>query len=116
MVLQQNITKRSDSYKNKPKDTYGEIRKWDVGYRIGKIIRNSKSDQQAEPTERNNSKSSMKRPHTRRGHFHHFWVGSKSDGSRKLVLKWVAPMFINMQYDDELPAIITDIDKRSDVT
>ena len=31
---------------------------------------------------------------SRRGHWHHYWVGPR-DGDRELILKWVAPMFIN---------------------
>ncbi len=45
----------------------------------------------------------------RKGHFHHYWVDSKSDNSRVLVLKWVAPMFINTAFDEELPAVVTKI-------
>lgn len=45
----------------------------------------------------------------RKSHFHHYWVGSKSDNSRVLVLKWVAPMFINTALDEELPAVVTKI-------
>lgn len=95
----------------KPKDTLREVRKWDVGYRIGSIIRKSTDEVQIQEQEGDKKyKSSPKRPHVRKGHFHHYWVGSKSDNSRVLVLKWVAPMFINTALDEELPAVITKIE------
>ncbi len=35
------------------------------------------------------------RTHTRRGHWHHFWTGSKSKPeSRKVVLRWLHPMLV----------------------
>ena len=33
------------------------------------------------------------RPHTRRGHYHHFWVGPK-DGERKLITHWIPPILV----------------------
>ena len=44
--------------------------------------------------------------HVRRGHYHHFWQGSRKDGTRKLILKWVAPIFVNAgNADNMLPTI-----------
>ena len=89
-----------------PKDVFREVRKWDVGYRIGNTIRQyqhsskSVSDVSSSDNQSSEKKSTAKRPHSRKGHYHHFWVGSKKDNSRKLVLKWIAPMFINGGQDD----------------
>lgn len=105
---QKQIT-RKPAPKSKPKDVLREVRKWDVEFRIGKTIRKSNADEHI-ITNRNNSKSSTKRPHARRGHFHHFWIGSESKGTRKLVLKWIAPMFINTTLDDEMPVIVTKVE------
>ena len=99
---QKKITRRTPDSEKKPKDALREVKKWDVGYRIGSAIR--RSAPASEPSERVSSKhyeSSKKRPHTRRGHYHHFWIGSNSDGTRRIVLKWVAPMFINFSDDDD---------------
>lgn len=107
---QQKQITRKPTVGNQPKDTLREVRKWDVGYRIGSSIR--KSTNEAQIPERSMKKHhtlSPKRPHVRKGHFHHYWVGSKSDNSRVLVLKWVAPMFINTALDEELPAVVTKI-------
>ena len=39
------------------------------------------------------------RPHMRRAHWHRFWTGPR-DGERKLVLKWLAPIFVNPDSGD----------------
>ncbi|WP_295617345.1 hypothetical protein [uncultured Intestinimonas sp.] len=36
----------------------------------------------------------VKRSHTRRGHWHHYWTGPR-DGERALILKWTAPTVIH---------------------
>lgn len=107
---QKQIT-RKPATRTKPKDALREVRKWDVGYRIGSIIRkSSEEDSVHEQRVSTSRKSSPKRPHVRKGHFHHYWIGSKSDNNRTLVLKWVAPMFINTALEEELPAVITKIE------
>ena len=118
--IEENVTQKSIRRKSadatKPKDVLREIRKWDVGYRIGSIVRKSKQNPDSQDSDENHKttkskKSSSKRPHSRRGHFHHFWIGSEKDGTRRLVLKWVAPMFINAQYE-EITATINMIDNQ----
>jgi hypothetical protein len=93
--------------KEKPKDVFREIRKWDVGYRVGNVIRKanetSESSSASEHSNVGHGSSVGKRPHSRRGHYHHYWVGSKKDGTRRIILKWVAPMFINGDIDDIIP-------------
>ena len=95
---QKKIYKPSNTEKKKEaKDKYNEIRKWDVGYRIGESVRANRirierEKENAEHMGHAGSHSS-KRPHMRRGHWHNYWTGPKK-GERKLVLKWVPPMFI----------------------
>lgn len=103
---------RKPTNNTQPKDALREVRKWDVGYRIGKTIRAASSDvtKTIEHSMTKNHKSSHKRPHMRRGHFHRYWIGSESDGSKALILKWVAPMFINLMMDDDMPAVITKVE------
>lgn len=91
------------------KDKLSEVRKWDVGYRIGRIIRDSKNESDPKP-HGTHTNSSTKRPHSRRGHFHHYWVGKRESEERKLIVKWVAPMFINAKITEEMPAVITKIE------
>ena len=69
-------------------DTKQEIHTYSVGLRIGAVIRKA-----AQGTAVGTGLGSPKRPHSRRGHWHHFWVGPKED--QKLILKWLAPMYIN---------------------
>lgn len=109
---QKKITRRSKESAEKPKDVFREIRKWDVGYRIGSQIRRMKSEQKADSDavlegnpERTTRKSGRKSPHARRGHWHHFWIGKHETNERKLILKWVAPMFINGSEDDNVATI-----------
>ncbi len=78
-----------------PKDVFREIRKWDVGVKIGKMIHAQKYEGGGEHRE-----GSVKRPHVRRGHYHHYWVGSVKDDSRQLILRWIAPIFVNGSDED----------------
>lgn len=110
---QKNITRRNPESERKPKDTFREIRKWDVGYRIGSSIRRMKSEEHNDrDTERiidgreeKERKSSRKSPHARRGHWHHFWTGQRDSDGRKLILKWIAPLFVNGDDDDNIATI-----------
>ena len=47
------------------------------------------------PRSSDNKGGTPKSPHSRRGHWHHFWTGAKNSDDRKLILKWIAPTFIN---------------------
>lgn len=91
---------------------FSQPRTWDVGYRIGNIIRKHNEAQIGAPACYDDDDISQadrignhkpKRPHTRRGHYHHYWIGSEKDNSRKVILKWVAPMFIGGSDDDIIP-------------
>lgn len=73
-------------------DKASEVKEKAVGVRIGNAIR--KSRQPSHPSSQGGTGSKV-RPHSRRGHWHHYWTGPR-DGDRKLVLKWTAPTFIHM--------------------
>ena len=98
------------------RDRYAEIRKWDVGVRIGSAIRRYKqaglgSEKQNLP--KSASIKSSPRPHLRRGHWHNYWTGPMN-GERKLVLKWTAPTFIGVS-EEETPVVIHHVsDEMSD--
>lgn len=101
---QKQITRRSSD--NRPKDVFREIRSWDVGVKFAKNIKKSRQQPGDSETERQYSgPGAPKRPHTRRGHWHHYWVGSDKDNSRKLILKWTAPMFIGGGSDDTIATV-----------
>lgn len=61
----------------------------DVGYRIGSELR----AYERVSHERIPHQGGTVRPHMRRAHWHHYWIGPR-DGERKLVLKWVAPTMV----------------------
>lgn len=79
------------------KDKASEIRTKNVGVRIGAAYRRSCG------TSKKVSGScggSPKRPHMRRGHWHHYWRGPKS-GPRELVLLWTPPTMIHGDSADD---------------
>ena len=87
--------------------SYKELQKWNVGYRYGKAVKRAR---QAERKKRNTDDTeqersvhqgshSRKRTHARKGHFHHFWTGSRK-GERQLILKWVSPIIVNAEYEN----------------
>lgn len=85
----------------KTHDKFSEIRKWDVGYRIGYTIRSSQSagnDNQSNAASSHNSP----RAHVRRAHWHHFWKNDPQVyGKKKLILKWLFPTFVNWGNDED---------------
>lgn len=86
------------------KDRYAEIRKWDVGVRIGKAIRAYRSESVSKPE---GGHHASPRPHMRRGHWHNFWSGPKSaPAQRKLELMWVAPTIVGASQEAEPPVTL----------
>lgn len=77
-------------------DPEREIKSYSVGRRIGGVIRRAR----LEDSGQDGGEAVRKRPHSRRGHWHHYWTGPR-DGERTLILKWTAPTFIHVN-DGEL--------------
>ena len=73
-----------------------EVRVYQVGARIGSVIRRARLEEPGQET----PDGGRRRPHSRRGHWHHYWTGPR-DGERKLILKWTAPTFIHAGGWDE---------------
>lgn len=86
--------------KANPRDErLGEVSFYPVGEQFGIRVREYKKrytaqHSKSEPTGRTVA------PHVRRGHYHHYWAGSKKEKTRKLILRWVSPMFIGMKSDE----------------
>lgn len=104
----------ADAKKEKAEATSQPIKKLksrtaQVGYRIGQAIRYHKQEEARERKKSGSTHTSTRTKvaaHVRRGHYHHFWQGSRKDGTRKLILKWVAPIFVNAgNADNMLPTI-----------
>lgn len=98
-----------------------EIRKWDVGIRMGNVIRAAnkeevkedkaagveKEEKTTEP--KPHKPSGPKKPHSRRAHWQYYWYGKK-DGTevRYRRLKFVEATFVNFKEVrelDEIPAV-----------
>ncbi|MDO5765110.1 MAG: hypothetical protein Q4P84_05370, partial [Elusimicrobiales bacterium] len=75
------------------RDKAGDIDAKDVGVRVGAAIR--KARVRYEQRKEAAGPGGVKRPHPRRGHWHHYWTGPKDTPERKLILKWTAPTFIH---------------------
>lgn len=98
-------------------DKYREIRQWDVGVRYGTTIRElekeakeaeveSESEDEKQESKKTSSYS-RKRPHIRRGHYHHYWTGPRNNpDKRKLVLVWLDPVLVNTDTSEKLPTVI----------
>lgn len=103
-------TRRSDVIK----DRYSEIRKWDVGVRIGQAIRGYRDNLQAEGPKKEGQPNNPRRPvaaHIRRAHWHHFWIGPKKEpGERKLIVKWIPHLYIGGSEEDS-PIVIHPVKK-----
>lgn len=74
------------------KDKAGDVMAKNVGVRIGAAFRQSRSGRKNNTGD--TGTGSAKRPHMRRGHWHHYWRGPMQ-GDRELVLRWTAPTMIH---------------------
>lgn len=73
-----------------------------VGYRVGRILSEYESHDS-----KSTGTGSKKRPHSRRGHWHHYWTGSKRNpDDRKLIVKWVAPTIIHKDKNSNTTTIV----------
>lgn len=89
---------------SRPKDSYREIRTWDVGLRYGAAIKQYKQTNKTHA-----GSHTGKRPHYRRGHFYHYWRGPR-DGERTLEFIWIDPILVNAdKVDGELPAVVHEV-------
>jgi len=68
-----------------------------IGYKMGNVIRKTKKVYEyEEKTNHSNKIHKPISPHMRRAHYHHFWTGKKNDPeNRKLIVKFIPPLYIN---------------------
>ncbi|MCR4443263.1 MAG: hypothetical protein NUV48_14105 [Peptococcaceae bacterium] len=91
-----------------------ETRVWEVGVRVGAALRAARvapgriAPQSSDQEEKSRSSP---RPHYRRAHWHHFWVGPRK-GERRLTLKWLHPVLVNVRKETETPATVRPVKKR----
>ena len=98
------IEQRPDSAPHKHRTPSAAPVAYDVGYRIGRLLRQSRAVTYDMATTGRTGQA--KAPHLRRAHWHHYWAGPM-EGDRRLILKWIPPIAINMDFDKEsaLPTI-----------
>lgn len=78
---------------------------WDVGVRLGAALRKARVESVA-----GDGTHSGPLPHVRRAHWHGYWTGPRA-GERKLILKWLPPIPVNVESPDDLPATIRRVDQ-----
>jgi hypothetical protein len=79
---------------------------WDVGVRIGAAIRRAQESER-EPSQAEPGHHATPRPHIRRSHWHSFWTGPRAQADmRKIELKWLPPIPVNLEDLDGLPATV----------
>lgn len=100
------VTKRTYKPSKTIKNKFSEVQMYDCGYVYGSTVRMSKKEKKEDKedsSEENNPKTRVSksvRPHTRKAHWHHYWVGK---GRKKLILKWIAPTTVG--YGEKIATI-----------
>lgn len=94
-----------NTYKPKKKnksiiDAFSEIQQFNVGYRVGAALKQHGMQHNLQSYGNNGKK---KIPHTRRGHWHHYWVGPRNSDHRELIVHWIPPIAVNSNWIDENP-------------
>jgi hypothetical protein len=102
------------------RDSYGNPKRavqWDVGTRIGAALRKATERDVAEDVDDGANEATgsdtkkphaSPRPHMRRAHWHSFWTGKRNSAERKLVLRWLPPITVNID-GIELPTVINPV-------
>ena len=93
----------------KGKKKKSSVKVKNVGVKIGAAIRKAKAKADTASTN-TTGHGSRKSPHSRRGHWHHYWVGPR-DGKRELILKWIAPTFVNLNNGIEDRVVVYPVKK-----
>lgn len=48
----------------------------------------------------------------RSGHWHHYWRGKRNSENRRLVVNWIAPVFINASLADDDETVTINVAKK----
>ena len=76
------------------KNKYSEIRKYEVGFQLGKLFREyNKKNSQIQNSENNGIRNgSNKKPHIRRAHWSTYHIGK---GRTETVLRWISQIIVH---------------------
>lgn len=99
------FNKKNTNVKKKKKrsgQTEAKVQRWDVGTTISREFKQMVYT--PKESAHGTGLGGCKAPHMRKAHWHHYWTGSKDN--RKLIVKWVPPMYINKSIrKDPVPTI-----------
>lgn len=77
---------------------------WHTAFRLGRALQEARESGAGVEGRRG------PRPHIRRAHWHTYWVGPKADpSSRRRVLRWLPPIPVGMEGQDELIPTIREV-------
>lgn len=79
------------------RNTYREIQKWDCGFHYAESVKRYKESKEVAINE---GAGTPKRPHVRKAHWHHYWIGSGN--SRRLIRKWLPAINVKMNFHSDL--------------
>ena len=82
-----------------------EVRKWDVGERIGAALRRAAERPVSSNHESCGAGHARPRPHIRSAHWTTYWKGPRT-GTQIPVLRWIPPLPINMDWKKPMPTVV----------
>ena len=110
-VSENPITKKTykKHSKSEIKDTFSEVKMYDVGIRYGKAIKVAKQEYKKQIKRNYNITKERKpvRPHVRRAHWQRYHIGK---GRTDIKTKWIAPVYV-CGNGKEIPVTIREIKK-----
>ena len=85
-----------------------EPRVWDVGVRVSRTIRSFKAGEYTASTVGRTQHASP-RPHVRSAHWHRYWTGPRTSENREMIIHWIPPLPIGMDWKRELPTHVREV-------
>lgn len=86
----------------------GEVEAWNVGMRIGAVLKKVKDDDAAGASGDGFS-DARARPHIRKAHWHGYWYGPRRSASRDYRMRWVAPTLVNAESERDLVSTVRQV-------
>lgn len=108
-VSENPTTKKTYSKSKEVKNTFSEVRMWDVGVRYGKAIKIAKQQYKRNLNRKHSDTCSKERkpmrPHVRRAHWQRYHIGK---GRQNIKEMWIAPVYVCGD-GKEIPVTIREI-------
>lgn len=116
LAAQNTLAKKSLSRQSGNIIMQTETHKWDVGVRIGSAIRLGKKEQITRSSEMDSIGGSRHpvRPHIRKAHYHHYWIGPRSNEERERIVRWIPPTPVAIPKDgqEDMPTVIHPVSRK----